>query len=107
MPAGAGEGNAHLMVQCMEAWLVADPDALAAHFGNGFRNAALPADPNIEQVSKDDLLAGLADAIRGTKARRYDKGRHSFTLLEEVNPARVEQASPHARRFLEAMRAHR
>jgi hypothetical protein len=32
----------HLMVQAMEAWVVADPDALAAYYGQKFRNNALP-----------------------------------------------------------------
>lgn len=105
-PAGAGEDNAHLMVQCMEAWLIADPDALAEHFGSEFRKSALPSNQNVEQVSKNDLLARLDGAIRGTKHGRYHKGRHSFTLLERIDPARVEEASPHARRFLDAMRAN-
>ena len=105
-PSGADEDNAHLMVQCMEAWLIADPDALAAHFGNGFRKSALPSNQNVEQVSKADLLDGLAAAIGGTKERRYHKGRHSFKLLERIDPTLVEGASPNARRFLDAMRAN-
>ena len=101
-PPGANDENAHLMVQCMEAWLLADPDTLAQHFGNGFQEP--PATPSIEQVAKEDLLTRLDTATRGTKAKRYHKGRHSFALLAQVDPARVAEASPHAHRFLEAMR---
>ena len=105
-PSEASDENAHLMVQCMEAWLLADPDTLDKHFGRGFQKPSLPANQNIEQVAKEDLLAHLATATRGTKAKRYHKGRHSFALLGQIDPARVEKASPHARRFLEAMRAN-
>ena len=105
-PTGADEDNAHLMVQCMEAWLITDPHALAAHFGSDFRKSALPSNENVEQVPKKDLLDGLAAAIGATKERRYHKGRHSFALLERIHPTLVEKASPHARRFLDAMRAN-
>ena len=103
-PPGANDENAHLMVQCMEAWLLADPDTLARHFGSGFQKP--PANQNIEQVAKKDLLAQLATATRRTKAKRYHKGHHSFALLAQIDPVRVEEESHHARRFLEAMRAN-
>lgn len=105
-PSGASDDNAHLMVQCMEAWLLTDADVLSEHFGSGFRKSALPTNQNIEQVAKDDLLAQLAAATRPAKAGRYHKGRHSFALLALIDPARVEEASPHAHRFLRAMRAN-
>lgn len=42
-------GCIHLMVQCMENWLLADKEALAAYFGHGFRANALPANPRVEK----------------------------------------------------------
>lgn len=39
---GVSPDRVHLMTQCMEAWIVADGDALAAHYGKGFRADDLP-----------------------------------------------------------------
>lgn len=39
---GAEDHSLHLMVQCMEAWLVADPDCLKAYYGRGFNERRLP-----------------------------------------------------------------
>ena len=34
---GATDEQAHLMVQCMEAWFLADRETLAAVFGRGLK----------------------------------------------------------------------
>jgi hypothetical protein len=39
------------MVQCMEAWFLADEGALAGFFGDGFNRGALPRRPDVENVS--------------------------------------------------------
>ena len=106
-PAGAMDEQAHLMVQCMEAWFLADREALAAVFGNGFRPRALPGQPtNVERVRKQDVLNGLENAARGCQTRRgYRKGRDSFDILSRLNPERVAAASPHAARLLNTLRA--
>ena len=44
------------MVQCMEAWFLADKDSLAAYYGNNFKQNALPARPDIENIAKDDHI---------------------------------------------------
>ena len=105
-PEGASDDNAHLMVQCMEAWFLADKDALASYFGSGFSTKALPANPNIEQVPKTDIDAGLRIATRVTSKGRYDKGRDSYAILGELDPRMVERASPHAERLLRTLEAH-
>ena len=52
-PAGAPDDHAHLMVQCMEAWLLADHTALVAFYSpQAFQQSALPAHANPEAVSK-------------------------------------------------------
>ena len=56
-PDSAGQDNAHLMVQCMEAWFLADKEALSAFYGNGFREGALPKNPEIEKIAKEDTSA--------------------------------------------------
>lgn len=45
----------HLMVQMMEAWLIADIDALKKFYQQGFNAKAIPKTPNIEKISKKQL----------------------------------------------------
>ena len=78
-PAGATDDHVHLMVQCMEAWFLADKDRLADFFGRGFNANALPRNPDAEKVAKNDVLNGLKNATRQCKRKgEYGKGRHSF-----------------------------
>ena len=94
------------MVQCMEAWFPADRETLAAVFGNGFRPGALPGQPNVERVRKQDVLEGLENATRNCSTQRgYRKGRDSFDILSRLNPELVAAASPHAQRLLNTLRA--
>lgn len=90
-----------LMVQAMEAWFLADRDALAIFYGNGFLANSLPGSPtNIEAVPKDDLERGLRHASRPTKTKgEYHKTQHGFALLALIDPVKVEKASPHAASF--------
>ena len=53
------DGQVHLMVQCMEAWFLADRAALATYYGNGFNESALPQNPMIENVSKQDIFSSV------------------------------------------------
>ena len=102
-PDGAAEENAHLMVQCMESWFLADMDALAAFFGDGFNRGALPRRPDIENVSKRDVDYGLKRATHPSGKGEYHKGRHSFEILATVDPGRVVDASPHAKRLIDTL----
>ena len=105
-PADATDEHAHLMVQCMEAWFLADLQTLSRVFGNGFRPSALPRRADIEQIPKRDLLRGLENAARDSRTRRgYKKGRDSFELLEELDPEKVTAASPHAKRLVDVLKA--
>ena len=104
MPREATEGQAHLMVQCMEAWFLADRDALAAYFGNGFKPGALPGARKIEEVDKGDVFTGLRNATRQCRKGPYGKGRRSFDILERIDPAKVRAVSPHAKRLIVTLR---
>ena len=103
-PDEATDENAHLMVQCMEAWFLADKDRLAAYFGQGFNRNALPGRLEIEDVAKRDVLQGLKNATRQCEKGEYGKGRHSFDILERIDPAQVMNTSPHASRLVETLR---
>lgn len=102
-PAGAMDENAHLMVQCMEAWFLADEAALAGYFGAGFNPNSLPGRPEIEEVSKSEVEQGLKMASRNCKKGRYTKGSHSFGILAELDPDKVTGASPHAKRLISTL----
>lgn len=105
-PDGAGEANLHFMIQAMEAWLCADPDALAAYFGPGFKADKLPQRAILELVPKADLNAKLDDATRGSRRGRYRKGAH-LDLLGFVSPDRVRQRCPSVATFLRVVEEHR
>ena len=103
-PDDATDDSAHLMVQCMEAWFLADKDRLEVFFGQDFNRNALPGNQNIEEVAKPDVLNGLKNATRQSQSKgEYGKGRHSFELLSQIDPANVLVASPHARRLVDTL----
>lgn len=105
-PAGVEERHCHLMVPCMESWLIADPGTLGRFFGQGFAPGALPRAPTVEGVGKEVLQDSLAKATKSCRTKRpYDKGEHSFRLLALVNPAEVLAASPWAKRFIDFLKA--
>ena len=102
-PDGATDDQCHLMVQIMESWFLADRDALEEFYGQGYRENALPQNPRIERIAKQDVLDGLDRAARETSKRGYNKGSHSFEILAKLDPEKVRNASPHAKRFIEAL----
>ncbi|MBF0212034.1 MAG: DUF4276 family protein [Magnetococcales bacterium] len=99
-PSGSEDQHAHLMVQCMENWFLADKQAVANYYGNGFQQSALPNTQPIEHAIKKDLLDGLANASRNTTKKEYSKGNHAFSILERLDPKKVMQSSPWACRLL-------
>ena len=107
-PPRASDEQGHLMVQCMEAWLLTDRAALALYYGNGFSEAAIPNWQLIEGVPKKDLFDVLARATAGSKTKGpYSKSKHSWDLLALIDPARVRTAAPHAERLFQAIAAAR
>jgi Domain of unknown function (DUF4276) len=102
-PLTATESQCHLMVECMEAWLIADRASLGDFYGQGFRENALPkVATGIETVSKATLYTALADATKDCKPKgAYGKGAHSFKLLAALDPQKVVAASLWAKRFVD------
>jgi hypothetical protein len=92
-PKGAKDDHAHLMVQVMESWFLADAAALEAYYGQGFRANCLPKTSSLEDVPKDTVLECLSQAVAGTRKREYHKTRHAPDLLERMDPARVRDGS--------------
>ena len=100
------EDHAHLMVQCMEAWLVADREALATFYGPEFSPGAIPKRTDVEDMPVSDLLGGLGKATRRCRKGPYSKGKHSFEVLAKLDSQKVMAAAPYARRLIETLRRH-
>jgi hypothetical protein len=102
-PAGAIEDQAHLMVQCMEAWFLADREALTEFYGPEFLAGSLPGQPNIEQIPKPALVPMLEHASQQSSKGPYHKTRHGFPLLALINPRWLRDASLHASRLFDVL----
>lgn len=102
-PAHAQADAAHLMVQCMESWFLADKEVLASYYGEGFSQNALPARREIELIPKVDVQTGLDNATRQTQKGPYHKTRHGFDILAVIDPKKVEASSQFARRLHESL----
>ncbi|MGE4505853.1 MAG: DUF4276 family protein [Desulfovibrionaceae bacterium] len=102
-PKGSTDDQAHLMVECMEAWFMADKNALAEFFGQGFHLNSLPPRADIEAIPKATLYSSLENAAKPTKKKTYGKGDHSFGILEMIDPQKVQDASPWAKRLIDTL----
>jgi len=92
-PRGAGEQHAHLMVQVMESWFLADRDALESYYGQDFAAGRLPDRPDIESVPKTEVLRALKEATERTKKKGYHKTAHAPSILGMIDPAKVRKVS--------------
>lgn len=96
-------GNQFEMVQLMEAWFLADPEAVGSWYGKGFRPWADRRD--IEAVPSVDVKQQLKAATRDTKKREYHKTRHAPALLAAIDSRKVQERAAHCRRFFDALAA--
>lgn len=99
-PLNVGDDQAFLMVQAMETWFLADRNSLQRYFGAKFNENAFRQWPQLEAVPK----ATVFDALERATDKGYAKGKVSFELLAQIDPARVEAACPHAKAFLNRLR---
>ena len=102
-PARVKEENCHLMVQAMEAWLIADVDALRAFYGQGFNSNPIPKTKDVESVEKARLVSSLRQAIRKTSKRDYDKTRHAPKILALLNAEKVQKKAAHCKRLFNTL----
>ena len=102
---GAEDRQCHLMVQTMEAWLVADRQKLREYYGQGFRDNALPNNPNVEQIPKETLARALQNATRDTSKGIYHKTRHAPAILEAIRSDEVRSKAPHCDRLYRTIRS--
>ena len=87
------------MVECMEAWIVADADELANYYGQDFAKKALTKRDNVDDEPKKELLASLVQATKQTQKGEYAKIGHASQLLSRVRPSIVAKRSNSFREF--------
>ena len=95
----ADDSHCHLMAQAMEAWIIADKNTVATYFGQNFHRGTLPANPNVEQIHKDDLEPALVSATKHTQKGRYHKIRHGADLIGRLDPAIVRRKAGYCDRL--------
>jgi Domain of unknown function (DUF4276) len=105
-PSGATEDHCHLMVQTVESWLVADPEALAIFYGQGFRRNALPARADVEAVPKAEVKKALDHATSPTQKGKYHKITHCSKLLAQIDKGKVRRRAKHCDRLLTTLEKH-
>lgn len=101
-----GDEHCHLMAQVMEAWIIADIDALSCFYGDRFHAGPIPRNQNVEQISKEQIFIGLKAATRETQKGEYHKIRHGCLLLQRINPEVVRYAAPHCDRLFATLEAN-
>jgi hypothetical protein len=104
-PDGSHEHDAYLMICCMETWLLADRDALRRYFGSEWRDNAIPEWAQIESVPKERVFQALAQATQACEKKKYTKGKVSFDVLAEIDPAKVAEKCPAAGALLQTLRS--
>ncbi|WP_242062035.1 DUF4276 family protein [Nostoc punctiforme] len=99
----------HLMMQTMEAWFIADIDALKEFYGQKFKEDKIQRGikqlQNVEKVSKDTLKVWLVAATRHTEKGKYHKTKHAPKLLKLLDADKVRQASPYCDRLFTTLTA--
>lgn len=105
MPVGSKNMDCHLMVQIMESWFLADRRTLSSYF-KALKINKLPANERqIEGVAKLEVYEALKKATADcARENQYDKGDHSFKVLRRINSQTVLDASPWAKRFIDALK---
>ena len=92
-PDGAEDDQVLFMTTCMETWIVADRTTLREHFRQGLNENPLPALPDLERRSRDEVQDGLECATRDCR-NTYAKGKRSFEVLAKLEPAVLKQHLP-------------
>lgn len=104
-PDGVSEEQVHLMVECMETWLIADRDALKKFYHNdNFLPNNISNRSNLEELSKAEVYNNLKAATKQCRRMKpYDKGQHSWKILKRASPSIVQEKCPHAKIFFEVL----
>lgn len=104
-PPARREADVFWIVQLMEAWFLADRDALSLYYGDGFAQNAIGDTADVEQIPKLDVFDRLKRATRNTTKGEYSKVKHAPFLLDRLSSRRVQTRAAHCRELFELVRA--
>ena len=100
---GLDDACCHLMVPTMEAWFLADIDALNKFYNGGFDEnylrQKLETYQNLEQVTKYNINKWLGEATKKTSKGKYHKTQHAPKLLALLDVDKVRRAFPSCERL--------
>jgi hypothetical protein len=99
------EASVFWMVELMESWFLADPNALVDYYGQGFSASTIGATQDVERIPKSDVLLRLKQASKNTSKGEYHKVKHAPHILERLNPDRVQKHASHCRKLFDAVKA--
>lgn len=100
---GVDDAQCHLMVQEMEAWFLADLDALAGFYGAGFRRQAMPKTADVETIERGRLESSIKAATQDTRKGPYRKIQHGAELLRRIDPEKVRARAKHCGRLFDIL----
>ncbi len=92
-PEGADDEQVLFMTTCMETWIVADRATLREHYKAELHEDALPPTVNLENRQRHDIQNALSHATRDC-SNAYEKGKRSFEILGQLDPAVLVQHLP-------------
>ena len=92
-PEGAADDQVLFMTTCMETWIVSDRKALQTHYGRKLRENTLPSLSQLESKGRHDVQERLERATQDCR-NYYAKGKRSFDVLEQLDPATLKQNLP-------------
>ncbi len=102
-PGNIDDERLFFMVQTMEAWFIADKQALVSFYGSrDFQASALPDRKDVENIPKKEIEQAIARASRNSRKGSYKKS-HGFEIIGLVDAVKVRNASPHAARFFDKL----
>jgi hypothetical protein len=96
---GLPDDHCHLMVQIMEAWIIADIETLQRFYGQGFNANSIPVQNDVELIAKADLERALIQSTRNTQKGEYHKIRHGPKILALVDVSKVRNRARHCDRM--------
>jgi Domain of unknown function (DUF4276) len=97
------ERQCHLMVQCMEAWFIADHEGLKKCFAKDFKpSRELSKLGNVENLSKDKVFELLQKATNG-KYNSDTKLQFSGVILKGLDGTKVAEKSKFCEKLLQVL----
>ena len=92
------------MVQCMESWFLADPDAVEKYYHHSaFLKSALGGTENVESIPKLEVEDRLKEATRRTSKGEYNKVTHAPELLRQLRPDLVKRRAENCRKLFDSV----